>query len=1045
MAELNFPQDRTELVPPGTGDLQTGDTYTSNGQTWVYDADAKVWNSGGGAAISDTYDGRYLRVDAAAGDQIRLSGEANFRNTVSLGPNKEIELNVNGSATFGAGGANNVYIYGDGSADFKGLTTHEGGVRVSGGKEVEVVDGIVKRADGHLDIIRDSNRVIRLANADNYKLSLQPKVDGATGTAGYGCVFSPRITNSEFTTAVHTLRSQPNLEGLKTPLLNYFAASYLTSNTKPTEVDVVRGFTVDDTVTFGTNSNVGYYSSLTAAGDKNYNFYASGDAPNFLTGSTYIGGNTTRNTFELWKSTLTEQQLEQLEAGTLVAPANVATPGAGEFARQWWYNQQSAEDQALIDSGELDYPEHFAASTFTDTFDLGDNTRINLYSNGLGEFKGGVQVSGGSSNVTCGITSGAGSNYPLFIRANGTEVARFTDKAGGTVYGVNLLVRNSIIDSTVRSATGYYSNFKNTNLANVTTARGFSTYLESNADTTDSCDTFVGFSALSSDDTGFATNAYGFESKLNTFNATECYNFYASGDAPNFLAGSTYIGGNTTRTTFDLWKSTLTEEQLEQLEAGTLVAPANVSTPGDGTFARQWWYDQQDAETQAAIDSGDLDYPEHLAAATFTDTFVLGDNTDINLSSTGRSLFRKPLTTSNYFAVAVEDQISPNPITGDKTGISLRNNGQVLINVRDAASVCIGLRRNVDGGFINFNNNSTTEINTLGVSNGVLNFSDQVSFSGLTEHEGGVKVTGGAPSNVVDGIVKRGSGNVEIIQNSNTVILLSSADNFKLSLQPKINGATGTTGYGCVLGPKIENSEFTTGVHTIRSQPRLQGLKTPFLNFFSASYLPSEPKPTEVNVSRGFLVTEDIDFGTNQNIGFQSNLSAAGTKNYNFYAAGDAPNYLAGGVQFDNTGNAGSTGLLMKDYEEGTFTAEFIEIGTTNITYTNNYGNYTICGNVCTVTYFISWENCTNQSTNQIKLPLPFQAFGNKDSYRSAAALGYCKGISFNDQLIVTLSGNATIASMWTIANNGGAARSVAYDSLGGAGEIQTTVIYQIK
>ena len=46
----------------------------------------------------------------------------------------------------------------------------------------------------------------------------------------------------------------------------------------------------------------------------------------------------------------------------------------------------------------------------------------------------------------------------------------------------------------------------------------------------------------------------------------------------HFLRGSTYIGGTTARNTFDLWKSTLTEYQLEALEAGTLVAPANVSS-----------------------------------------------------------------------------------------------------------------------------------------------------------------------------------------------------------------------------------------------------------------------------------------------------------------------------------------------------------------------------------------------------------------------------------------------------------------------------------
>ena len=109
-------------------------------------------------------------------------------------------------------------------------------------------------------------------------------------------------------------------------------------------------------------------------------------APNYFEGNTYIGGTTTRNTLELWKSTLTEEQLEQLETGTLVAPANVATPGDGEFARQWWYDQQSAEDQALIDAGELEYPEHLAAATFADTFTLGDNTNINLNSDGSARF-----------------------------------------------------------------------------------------------------------------------------------------------------------------------------------------------------------------------------------------------------------------------------------------------------------------------------------------------------------------------------------------------------------------------------------------------------------------------------------------------------------------------------------------------------------------------------------------------------------------------------------------------------------------------------------
>ena len=29
----------------------------------------------------------------------------------------------------------------------------------------------------------------------------------------------------------------------------------------------------------------------------------------------------------------------------------------------------------------------------------------------------------------------------------------------------------------------------------------------------------------------------------------------------------------------------------------------------DGSFARAWYYDQQDEETQLALDSGELEYP----------------------------------------------------------------------------------------------------------------------------------------------------------------------------------------------------------------------------------------------------------------------------------------------------------------------------------------------------------------------------------------------------------------------------------------------------
>ena len=87
-----------------------------------------------------------------------------------------------------------------------------------------------------------------------------------------------------------------------------------------------RGIFIDDIKT-NTENNTAYgiYSTLTnaSADGSNFNFYAANGAPNFFKGNTYIGGSTSSNTFDLWKSTLTEEQLEQYKAGTYAVPANV--------------------------------------------------------------------------------------------------------------------------------------------------------------------------------------------------------------------------------------------------------------------------------------------------------------------------------------------------------------------------------------------------------------------------------------------------------------------------------------------------------------------------------------------------------------------------------------------------------------------------------------------------------------------------------------------------------------------------------------------------
>ena len=147
--------------------------------------------------------------------------------------------------------------------------------------------------------------------------------------------------------------------------------------------------------------------------------FLAGDEPSFFKSNVYIGGTTSRNTRELWESTLTEEQKEQLATGTLTIPANVSTPGDGSFVRQWWYDQQSAEDQALIDAGELEYPEHFQAANFVDTFDLGDNTSINLLNDGRAQFGNRVSIgTKADAKTTLGVNGNISITPNSYISSN---------------------------------------------------------------------------------------------------------------------------------------------------------------------------------------------------------------------------------------------------------------------------------------------------------------------------------------------------------------------------------------------------------------------------------------------------------------------------------------------------------------------------------------------------------------------------------------------------------------------------------------------------
>ena len=283
--------------------------------------------------------------------------------------------------------------------------------------------------------------------------------------------------------------------------------------------------------------------------------FLAGDEPSFFKSNVYIGGTTLRNTRELWESTLTEEQKEQLAAGTLAIPANVSTPGDGSFVRQWWYDQQSAEDQALIDAGELEYPERYKAEKFVDTFELGDNTRINLTANKL-EIKTGSNINPGLRwyGSTGGIHCEGNSNF--VIKNNFVQFNNLDDERGVVITDDKVIIGDSIpsgvvslflnSDITLLGGGGTtntvwygvlnqnsYSAIDNPGTGLVDIQQFSSSGSVGDIDV----DAFVHFNAAQTTHTKDPEAEYGFRSLLQRKDDTETYNLYAAGTAPNYFAG----------------------------------------------------------------------------------------------------------------------------------------------------------------------------------------------------------------------------------------------------------------------------------------------------------------------------------------------------------------------------------------------------------------------------------------------------------------------------------------------------------------------------
>ena len=270
----------------------------------------------------------------------------------------------------------------------------------------------------------------------------------------------------------------------------------------------------------------------------NFGLLSVGTAPSYHKGDFHIGGDHTRNTLEAWKATLTEEERQQYLDGTLAAPADVAEPGDGAYLRARWYEEQTAEDQALLDAGELEYPENLKPENFNDSFALGDSTNLDLMTNGLVR-GGGIEFHKNwvSSNVESrGIvfssskTALLASNRPASAGADCSVFLARVDPTSYNTDGTKTAVNaGTCISFKAESPLG-------------AKAGGYGTYNQ-----------YVGFWATDTGQTDNdakwtgSKNSYGFYSGVSdrSVSTGQTFGFYAAGDAPNFLTGSLYIGGTT--------------------------------------------------------------------------------------------------------------------------------------------------------------------------------------------------------------------------------------------------------------------------------------------------------------------------------------------------------------------------------------------------------------------------------------------------------------------------------------------------------------------
>ena len=215
------------------------------------------------------------------------------------------------------------------------------------------------------------------------------------------------------------------------------------------------------------------------------------------------------------------------------------------------------------------------------------------------------------------------------------------------------------------------------------------------------------------------------------------------------------------------------------------------------------------------------------------------------------------------------------------------------------------------------------------------------AFTGLTTHEGGVKVTGGTADTVKTGMYKLGSG-LNIVHNSSPVVQLY--DNgtakcwtfgapqdanigFNVKSTPNVfspGGAATQTGASFKTYIK-DNAKSVTNITSLPDFGTSSSIENLALYAGNLSTVVPASGTAFKNQYVYFAgsASNTDKFSAANNYGFYSEIynSNVGKDNYNFYAAGTAPNYFAGDIL------TGSSGITKTAILAGTSTGYFTSAG----------------------------------------------------------------------------------------------------------------------